>query len=142
MVLDYWWKYRSQTEDGTCEAAWLPGSSPTVDMLIQYTRNGANPNYLDRAAGFYSFRDPLAAFLQMKSEGIAGDGSRFGPYLNEVTHTVLGTIWQWGVVAEHEIGYRSQFASVRGIDDVFPRDQALLSQLRELYGVQGSEHAV
>jgi hypothetical protein len=54
----------------------------------------------------------------------------------------MGTIWLWGVVAEHERGYRSQFAAVRGIDDVFPKNDWLLGKLRELYGVQGSEKAV
>ena len=45
---------------------------------------------------------------------------------------VLGTIWMWGTVIEHEDGYRSQYATVRSIEWVrAPYD---LESLRRLYG--------
>jgi hypothetical protein len=156
VVYDYWWKYRSQTEDGTCEAEWLHDEYEVARLLkmwflgIRCERDALSEDARSeavceaarvakklnsRSGGFYSFKDPLQAFTQMRSENIVHNG-------HVAEHTVLGTIWCWGAVAEHQVGYRSQFAAVRGIDDVFPRNQWLLESLRQLYGVQGSEKAV
>ncbi len=133
MVWDYWWKYRSDLHDGANEA----DLEPTVFSYNITTPQGRViqlPMKLE-TGGFYSFKTPEEAFKQMQREG----------YINVKRTdyvTVLGTLWAWGRVAEHQTGYRSQFAAIRGLDHCFPNNNALLVQLRELYGVQDSENAV
>lgn len=63
-------------------------------------------------------------------------------YIRGAAVTIVGgTVYLWGDVVEHELGYRAEYARIRSLDWVradvttFGREQALLEQLRATYGV-------
>lgn len=73
-----------------------------------------------------------------------GQGSPHYQQYCQSTHTnclIVGSIYLWGDVVEHEHGYRGEFATVRSLDWIYfdvpqmGREQIVLDELRKLYNV-------
>lgn len=81
--------------------------------------------------GIWSFKEKSRAIQKMMEGGyLVGI-----PGLSE-DHTVFGSVKLWGKIIEHELGYRSQYASIVSIDDgnmhFAPH---FLEKLRKTYGL-------
>lgn len=70
------------------------------------------------------------------------DFARYAASNSSYCALVVGTVFLWGDVVEHELGYRAQYARVRSIDwlmdnsamEHFGREAAVLEELRDTYG--------
>jgi hypothetical protein len=108
---------------------WKPGATEAANMKVA------------ACSGFHAFKDRklLEPYIQDHLPG-----SFF-----HVTSVATGRVALWGEVIEHKLGYRAQYASVRGITKAYPgldqqpgflrrfwfRKPAMLVRLRERYGV-------
>lgn len=77
------------------------------------------------AQGIWSFKTSHHALHKLLSEG----PDRF----------VMGSVYLWGEIIEHTIGYRAEYAKVRSIDVVPKDDPRLLEILRKRYKVEDNE---
>lgn len=97
---------------------WLPGA-----QACEYLN--------DYIGGFYAFKDERHAISEY------GTGAMIYDRIN-----VLGKVALWGVVIEHEWGWRGEFAAIHSLDMIFDSRwlgplwrQGELEQLRKRYGV-------
>ena len=113
----------------SADYAWLPGHPAEGDV----SDHGSG--------GIWAFKDAHRAFKKaLESVGVY-----------RVEGWVTGSVWMYGEVVEHQIGYRSQYATVRSIEAIVPNErqpswrqwaekremrrqsQAMLEELRERY---------
>jgi len=98
--------------------------------------------------GIWAFKDANRAF----KKALESVGQQCGQSW-AVEGWVTGSVWMYGEVVEHQIGYRSQYATVRSIEAVIPNERqpswrqwsekremrkqskAMLDELRERYGI-------
>jgi hypothetical protein len=113
----------------SADYAWLPGHP--AEGAVEDHGNG----------GVWAFKEAPRAF----KKALDSVGS------NLVEGWVTGSIWMYGEVVEHQIGYRSQYATVRSIEAIIPNERrpdwrqwsekremrrqsaAMLAELRERY---------
>ncbi len=79
-------------------------------------------------AGVWSFKSPHDALNKLLSDG---------PH-----QFVMGSIYLWGEVIEHTLGYRAEYAKVRSIDCVPGDDKKLLQLLHDRYKVSKASDLV
>lgn len=79
---------------------------------------------LDNKSGLYCFKRRSEA--QEFAKFLAGYERHKGP-------AVFGSVVLWGEIVEHEAGYRAQFARVRSIERIYPRNNTLLRVLQSYY---------
>lgn len=70
---------------------WFPG----------YPVHGSPDDYGE--GGIWAFKEPHHALYKLNKMG---------------DESVMGSVWLWGDVVEHDIGYRAEFAEIRSIDVV------------------------
>ena len=133
------WRIWGLSQEGyltsySADYAWLPGHPAQGDV----TDHGYG--------GIWAFKDANRAFKKaLESTGIS----------LLVEGWVTGSVWMYGEVVEHAIGYRAQYATVRSIEAVIPNErqsgwcqwskkremrrqsQAMMEELRERYIASG-----
>lgn len=92
------WQVRRQDRllvSYSADRIWLPGEP----MEGRPSDHGSE--------GVWAFKDPAPAATKLR----------------ELPQAALGTVWLWGDVVEHEVGYRAQFAALRSLEWAGPKMQ-------------------
>jgi hypothetical protein len=91
--------------------AWAPGEPMSAEK-----------GHLEMGFGVFSFKEK----------------SRLIEAFSKDAEAVFGTLYLWGDIVEHTIGYRSQYASIRSLDFISraARGTCSIEELRKLYGVE------
>lgn len=55
---------------------------------------------------------------------------------------IYGTVYLWGDIVEHKIGYRAQYAGIRSLDFQSPGTGHTLQYMRELYRVENPDEGI
>jgi hypothetical protein len=92
--------------------------------------NGDGVKHAAWDAGVYALKSYSAAGAMAKQYWCA---PQYG-HESLPPYGVLGAVRLWGIVIEHERGYRAEHARIAGVSQIYPNNVGLLLELQQQFG--------